>query len=610
MAEPGEPSGSFLEHFDGSELHTAWIAQPPEGVLVVDSEVVLELGGPEPCFLARETSFARSQLWVACARPEGPGVVPLLGLEAGATAARIVASASGERTGLAVELVQDGDVVATWSDPEGWGTGGGLALETLVRDQYLTVGLEVQVRGSERRLRFLAWSRATDEPTFDQGYRLFLVTDWAPWESVFDVEAAPHMVFGDTSGEDSDGTLAIEWVRFADGPRVDAWANGKERAQAAYDTRHWWSYDGDLFVPASGERPALPHGRKGEWDSHYAKDAWVVQDEDGLYYLFHSGKPRGGVYSIGVAFSANVDGPWIKYEGNPILTARPGTAEAGLQFPTVVVDSDNEDPDRRWQMLYDGYTADPIQHAIFLATAPHPLGPWTRRGRALGPGEPGSFDELGCAGGVPLFWEGRWEVWYPGLRRFGETGIWSVGRAVGASLDTLERDGFGPRVTQQAGGEGRVDGPMRGRFVPLDDTRGFRRDAVVLLTADHVKNNYTTSRIRRVREDGIELYHSVVGFGVSTLVRQFDRASLWPRRILRAGDEWWLYVNLFGTFRGAEGGVQTFDENTALLKHSGGAPTDDAFEFDWLANPPIARGVLNNDRSSENISLVSVPVRR
>jgi hypothetical protein len=183
---------------------------------------------------------------------------------------------------------------------------------------------------------------------------------------------------------------------------------------------------------------------------------------------------------------------------------------------------------------------------------------------------------------------------------------------VGPSLDALERDGFGPRVSQQPFGEGRVDGPIEGRFVPLDDTRGFARDAIVLLTNDGVKNNYATSRVRRVTATGLELYHPITGYGAEppTLVRQFDRASLWPRRILRAGDEWWLYLNLFGTFRGAEGGLQTFDENTALLKHGGEEPTSRPFRFDWPANPPVARGVRNNDRSSENISLVSLPVRR
>ncbi len=612
---PGSAAGSFFDHFDGL-VESRWILRP-ESSRIADSEAQLDFAAArgEACSLESRAKIDpdRSQLWVACARYRGDAaVVPLLSLEDRGVRFRVSISNLGPSSGLLAEIETRDGSIERWSEAQGWGAHGERSMTSAVVDVYFTVGLELECSDAARRVRFLCWSRALDGPGFDQGLRLFMVTDWREWERVFPRDAKPRLVIGDSAGSVAHGTLGVEWVRFADGPRVEAWANGKETAQGAYDTRHWWSYDGELFVPDPAAEPALPRGAPGDWDDHYAKDAWVVQDEDGVYYLFHSGKPKGRNYGIGVAFASHSDGPWTKFDGNPILAPREGTDESGLQFPAVVVDPAHPDPERRWQMLYDGYSAEPLQHAIFLATAPRPTGPWTRRGRVLGPGEPGAFDEFGCAGGVPLWWNGQWEVWYPGLRGVGETGIWSIGRAVGRDLGSLERDGFGPRVTQQSGGEARLNGPMRGRFLPLDDTRGFERDAVVLITDDAVKNNYATSRIRRVTAEGIELYHAVGTFDPArpTLIRQADRASLWPRHIARAGDEWWLYVNLFGTFRGAEGGLQTFDENTALLKHSGEDPASFPFAFDWIANPPIARGVRNNHRSSENIALVNVSVRR
>lgn len=613
---PGAASRSFLDSFDGSALAPRWRATAAEALALQEGELRVDFarGSGGPCMLEPTAGFdpSRSQLWVVCARGEGSGgALPLLSLETLHDSLRVGLSLGAE-PGLWVAHVRSGEVVRSWSPERGWADGRSLALRTQVLGAYAVVGLELDAERGARRVRVLCWSRAAREATFDQGLRLFLATDWLPWEEVFAVGARPMLALGDPSGETRGGALALEWVRFADGPRVDAWANGKQTAQGSYDTRHWHSYDGRTFVPTSGEEPALAPGDADDWDGHYAKDAWVVQDEDGRYYLFHSGKRRGGAYSIGVAVASDVRGPWVKFAGNPLLAGRPGSEEIGLQFPAVVVDAAHPDPEWRWQMLYDGYSLEPVQHGAFLATAPGPLGPWTRRGRVLGPGAPGEFDELGCAGGVPLWWNGQWEVWYPALRPFEDTGIWSIGRAVGPSLDALQRDGSGPRVTQQSGGQARLAGPVQGRFLPLDDVSGFAPDAVVVVTDDAVKNNYVTSRVRRVLAGGIELYHPVAGLDPSrpTVVRQFDRASLWPRYLVRAGEEWWLYANLFGTFRGAPDGLQTFDENTALLVHGGPDPTSQPFRFDWPSNPPLARGVDNNQRSSENIAFVSVPLWR
>jgi hypothetical protein len=557
---------------------------------------------------------AQSQLWLTCVRYVGAAdrvrLCELAGVEREGSF-RVELQRTGSDRGLDVVVETGSSERLEWTDGR-WGSQTGRrALTTEVDDEYMVVGVEIDADARAPRLRALVWSRAVRDGSFDQGTRLFVVTDWVPWSRVYGADE-PTARYGLGGGDASTGRLHYEWVRFAGGPPIHAWVNGKGTAQGSYDTRHWRSYDGQWFVPVDGERPALPHGSEDAWDGHYAKDAWIVQDEDGLYYLFHSGKPKGGAYSIGVARSASVNGPWVKYEGNPILANRPGTDESGLQFPAVVKDVSHPDPEWRWQMLYDGYDFDPVRHSIFLATAPEPLGPWTRRGAVLGAGAAGEFDDLGCAGGIPLWWDGQWEVWYPALQRRGDSGVWTIARATGPSLERLERDGFGPRVRQASGAEGRLTGPIEGRFVPLDDTRGFARDGVVLITDDGVKNNYVTSRVRRVVPGGIELYHSVSGFDPArpTIVRQFDRASLWPRQITRVGDEWWLYINLFGTFRGAQHELQTFDENTALLKHSAADPSGATFEFDWPVNPPIARGVNNNDRSSENIALITTPVIR
>ena len=70
----------------------------------------------------------------------------------------------------------------------------------------------------------------------------------------------------------------------------------------------------------------LPRGAEGEWDeqSVFTPNILVA---DGRYFLFYTSveKPytEEALTAIGVAYASSPDGPWMKYEENPVLRTGP-----------------------------------------------------------------------------------------------------------------------------------------------------------------------------------------------------------------------------------------------------------------------------------------------
>ena len=105
----------------------------------------------------------------------------------------------------------------------------------------------------------------------------------------------------------------------------------------------------------------------------------------------------GGGYSIGVATSSSPLGPWTMYENNPILVSNSSTGWEGTSVamgsilkrgvvndgPTVPPLSGAGNPgipatNATFHMWYCAGTGPDKMWNTGLATAPHPLGPWTR----------------------------------------------------------------------------------------------------------------------------------------------------------------------------------------------------------------------------------------
>jgi hypothetical protein len=100
-----------------------------------------------------------------------------------------------------------------------------------------------------------------------------------------------------------------------------------------YPGEVWYATSKDGYSWTERGR-AIPKGTSGSWDAYGVFTPNILVAE-GKYYLFYTAVPDGfsnyphGPYrnskppatptAIGVACSNNPDGPWTKYEGNPVL---------------------------------------------------------------------------------------------------------------------------------------------------------------------------------------------------------------------------------------------------------------------------------------------------
>lgn len=108
---------------------------------------------------------------------------------------------------------------------------------------------------------------------------------------------------------DEDGTPYLYWVRFGLG-------KGNE-IRVARLSDDWFSI--------VSEQVECIHAQE-DWELRLGKvtEGPFVLKHDGLYYLTYSANDfRSQDYSVGYAVSSSPLGPWVRYEGNPILR-RPG----------------------------------------------------------------------------------------------------------------------------------------------------------------------------------------------------------------------------------------------------------------------------------------------
>ncbi len=71
------------------------------------------------------------------------------------------------------------------------------------------------------------------------------------------------------------------------------------------------------FIQIPGPNPILVPGKSG-WDSRVIEAADILKDLD-TYYLYYHAVGEGGSYQLGVATADHPLGPWKKYENNPVL---------------------------------------------------------------------------------------------------------------------------------------------------------------------------------------------------------------------------------------------------------------------------------------------------
>jgi len=133
--------------------------------------------------------------------------------------------------------------------------------------------------------------------------------------------------------------------------------------------------DPSRLVQVPGPNPLLRLGPDKAWDSGQLEVAAAIKDRD-TYYLFYQASGDVPGWQIGVATSPSPLGPFQKQPA-PIVTPGPAGAWDDLDVASGAILREGSG---RWAMWYsarqknrraDGWS-------VGLATAPSPLGPWTK----------------------------------------------------------------------------------------------------------------------------------------------------------------------------------------------------------------------------------------
>jgi len=83
-------------------------------------------------------------------------------------------------------------------------------------------------------------------------------------------------------------------------------------ATASHPLGPWKKYE---------KNPIIDLGPAGSWEDEHVACAAVLKEKADKYYMWYSGIKKGqhSKWSIGLATASNPLGPWKKYEGNPVL---------------------------------------------------------------------------------------------------------------------------------------------------------------------------------------------------------------------------------------------------------------------------------------------------
>lgn len=87
-------------------------------------------------------------------------------------------------------------------------------------------------------------------------------------------------------------------------------------ATAFYPLGPWTKY---------ANNPILDLGPQGSWDDQHVACAFIIKEETDKYYMWYSGRSKKDEisstlkWSAGLATASHPLGPWKKYEGNPVL---------------------------------------------------------------------------------------------------------------------------------------------------------------------------------------------------------------------------------------------------------------------------------------------------
>jgi len=137
------------------------------------------------------------------------------------------------------------------------------------------------------------------------------------------------------------------------------------------------------FIQIPGPNPILVGSGEGAWDERNLESCDVLKDGD-TYYLYYHAQPKDSSrwphlgYRIGVATAPHPLGPWMKYEGNPIIDSGPEDSWDGVDRTWVAGAALLKEEADKYYLWYNSSPSLPSGAHIGLACASHPLGPWEK----------------------------------------------------------------------------------------------------------------------------------------------------------------------------------------------------------------------------------------
>jgi predicted GH43/DUF377 family glycosyl hydrolase len=191
-----------------------------------------------------------------------------------------------------------------------------------------------------------------------------------------------------------------------------------------------------LFEPMS-EGEIVPLGAKGEWDS-VRSGAGAVVFHDGSLHMFRNATDDNINRKNAVDYWRSDDGgeSWIDVSDGPIFD---GSDIDYVQFGVLYVTSVLVEDDGTWVLYFythDGSTWELAPGRIGRATAPGPVGPWVADEDLVLLDDDDSWDSYAVRSPSVLKVDGEYVMYYDGVRKAGESGRASIGRAT--SVDGIE----------------------------------------------------------------------------------------------------------------------------------------------------------------------------
>lgn len=451
----------------------------------------------------------------------------------------------------------------------------------------------------------------------DQGARWVAQTDWvdladfdtsAHWDNV-------HLVLGGGNQNTGQGQMHVEFVIYeslAPTDQLYIWTNAKESDSDNYLIHSSHGYGTQFFEKGRGESE-IAIGGTGDWNEFGYRKKKVVQDANGLFWMFVEGWDTATTdTAVGLFTASDPEGPWTEATASPIIS--PSDIATDVNQITAP-----------WPFIYNGewycwvgaqYTDASSTHRAFLFKSDgEPDGTWTLQS--------GSGTD-GCVFDASGFFDWRHDgvndvVMFPiddsGTFRALVSGFvngrgWQMGYAEGTTLTGMEIDEYASPLVRQRDTAQQFSA-VSGRTITVADSSVFDRDALVVFRNANSTDDWATSRVRKiVSSTQIELYHEIGGLSTADsnrLVAQTNNGSVTPNSVRALpGGGWRVYCTIFQPWVLESGAIGNMETNFSIVLPED--PRDAVGVIDWTHSPHVYLHIWNADRNNENINFFETSV--